>query len=218
MQQFVFVPVSVYNNRCFNIQSVTKQELSKDDVEQNPTYQIHSLKKKFIEKLFAKAHLLVHELFLSTYQALKVEDFNIGGCRNWSLLVGFCLLTTSKKRKHARPILVYLTMLEYIQLWFWITMPKRKRGRIVSLSNPERRKLQRFHTQGAAAHVSLRNSAKASNLPVSKIRQFSHSKTSYTKIFLATRKFKTMKAGFRSEIWCLNLAVVDKLAKKDGVN
>ena len=56
---------------------------------------------------------------------------------------------------------------------------------------------------------------KASNLSVSKLRQFLQSKPSYTKYTLATRKFKRMKAfaRFKNEIWCLDLAYVDKLSK-----
>ena len=77
-----------------------------------------------------------------------------------------------------------------------------------------------MYTQGGAAYGSVRNLVKASNLSVSKVRQFLHSKHSYTKFTLATRKFKRMKAfaRFQNEIWCIDLAYVDKLAKdKNGV-
>ena len=99
-------------------------------------------------------------------------------------------------------------------------MPKLKIEEAGSLSKYEHQKLQRLDTQGAAAHGSVRNLAKASRLPVSKVRQFLHSKASYTKFTLAARKFKRMRAfaRFRSEIWCMDLAYVDKLAKeKNGV-
>ena len=61
-----------------------------------------------------------------------------------------------------------------------------------------------------------RQVAKASRLPVSKVRQFLHSKASYTKVTLAARKFKRMRAlaRFRNEIWCMDLAYVKKLAKE----
>ena len=64
----------------------------------------------------------------------------------------------------------------------------------------------------------LHSLAKASRLPVSKFRQFFNSKTSYTKFTLAARKFKRMRAfaRFRNEIWCKNLAYVDKLAKENN--
>ena len=75
-----------------------------------------------------------------------------------------------------------------------------------------------MYTQGAAAYGSVRNLAKASRLPVSKVRQFLHSKDSYTKFTLAARKFKRMRAfaRFRNEIWCMYLAYVDKLAKENN--
>ena len=99
-------------------------------------------------------------------------------------------------------------------------MPKPKIEEAGSLSKYERQKLQRLYTQGAAAYGSVRNLAKASRLPVSKVRQFVHSKDSYTKFTLAVRKFKRMRAfaRFRNENWCMDLAYVDKLAKeKNGI-
>ena len=59
---------------------------------------------------------------------------------------------------------------------------------------------------------SVRNLVKTSNLPVSKVRQLLHSKLSYTQLTLATRKIKRMKmlATFKNEIWCMDLAYVDK--------
>ena len=97
-------------------------------------------------------------------------------------------------------------------------MPKLKREEAGSLPKSERQKLQRLYTQGGAAYGSLRNLVKASNLSVSKVRQFLHSKHSYTKFTLATRKFKRMKAfaRFKNEIWCMDLAYVDKLAKDNN--
>ena len=94
-------------------------------------------------------------------------------------------------------------------------MPKLKREEAGSLSKSEHQKLQRLCTQGGAAYGSVRNLVKASNLSVSKVRQFLHSKPSYLKITLATRKFKRMKAfnRFNNEIWFMGLAYVDKLAK-----
>ena len=90
----------------------------------------------------------------------------------------------------------------------------------MSLSKYERQKLQRLYTQGAAAYGSVRNLAKTSRLPVSKVRHFLHSKGSYTKFTLATRKFKRIRvfARFRIKfgIWCMDLAYVDKLAKENN--
>ena len=55
----------MYNNKKkknLNIQTVTKQELPKNQSEQNATYQIDSLKKEINEKLFAKADFLVQKI------------------------------------------------------------------------------------------------------------------------------------------------------------
>ena len=97
-------------------------------------------------------------------------------------------------------------------------MPKLRREEAGSLSKSERQKLQRLYTQGGAAYGSVRNLVKASNLSVSKVRQFLQSKPSYTKFTLATRKFKRMKAFARikNQIWCMDLAYVDKLAKDNN--
>ena len=97
-------------------------------------------------------------------------------------------------------------------------MPKLKKEEAGSLSKYERQKLQRPYTQGAAAYGSVRNLSKASRLPVSKVRQFLHSKDSYTKFTLAARKFKRMRAfaRFGNEIWWMDLAYVDKLAKENN--
>ena len=94
-------------------------------------------------------------------------------------------------------------------------MPKLKKEEVWSLSKYEHQKLQRLYTHGAAAYGSVHKLAKASRLPVSKVRQFLHSKASYTQFTLATQKFKKMRAfaRFRNELWCTDLAYVDKLAK-----
>ena len=95
-------------------------------------------------------------------------------------------------------------------------MLKLKKEEAGSLSKYERQQLQRLYTQGAAAYGSVRNLAKASRLPVSKARQFLHSKDSYTKFTLAARKFKRMRAfdSIRNGIWCTNLAYVDNWQKR----
>ena len=97
-------------------------------------------------------------------------------------------------------------------------MPKLKIEEAGSLSKYERQKLQRLYTEGAAAYGSVRILAKASRLPVSKVRQFLHSKDSYTKFALAARKFKRRRAfaRFTNEIWCMDLAYVDKLARENN--
>ena len=97
-------------------------------------------------------------------------------------------------------------------------MPKVKKEELGSLSKSERQKLQRLYTQGFAAYGSVRNLAKAAKLSPSNVREFLHSKTSYTRFTEATRNFKRMRAfaRFKGEIWCMDLTYVDKLAKHNN--
>ena len=97
-------------------------------------------------------------------------------------------------------------------------MPQLKIEEAGSLSKYERQKLQRLYTQGAAAYGSVHNLAKACRLTVSKVRQFLHSKASHTKFTLTAQKFKRMRAfaRFRNEIWCMDFAYLDKLAKENN--
>ena len=84
-----------------------------------------------------------------------------------------------------------------------------------SISKYERQKLQRLHTQGAAAYASIRNLAKA-RLPLSKVRQFLQSKDSYIKFTLATRIIKRIRAfaRFRNEICAWILLALIKWQKR----
>ena len=87
-------------------------------------------------------------------------------------------------------------------------MPKLKREDAWSLSKYENQKLC---TQGGAANGSVRNLAKAGRIPASKVRQCLHSKASYKKFTLTTRKFKKMRAfaRFGDKIWCEDFAHVE---------
>ena len=97
-------------------------------------------------------------------------------------------------------------------------MQKLKREETGSLSKSERQKLQRLYTQVGGNYGSVHNLVKTSTLTVSKVRQFSHSKPSYTKFTPATRKFNRMKAfaWFKNKIWCIDLAYVDKLVRDNN--
>ena len=97
-------------------------------------------------------------------------------------------------------------------------MPRVKKKELGSLSKSERQKLQILQTHGFAAYGSVRSLAKAAKLSPSGVREFLHSETSYTRLTQATRKIKRMRAfaRFKDEIWCMNLAYVDKLAKDNN--
>ena len=97
-------------------------------------------------------------------------------------------------------------------------MPRVKNEGLGFLSKSERQTLQRLYTQGFAAYGSVRNLAKAAKLFPLKVRELLQSKISYTRFTQATRKFKRMRAfaRFKNEIWCMDLAYVDKLAKDNN--
>ena len=97
-------------------------------------------------------------------------------------------------------------------------MPGVRKEGLGSISKSERQKLQRLYTQGFTAYGSVRNLAKAAKLSPLKVREFLHSKTSYTRFTQTTPKFKRMRvfARFKNEIWCKDPAYVDKLAKDNS--
>ena len=70
MEQFVFVPDSVYKNKWLNTKTVTKQNFPKYQVKQNPKYQTDSSEREINKKLFAKADSLVDK-------NLSCPDFNL---------------------------------------------------------------------------------------------------------------------------------------------
>ena len=83
MQQFVHVYASVYNKSLI-AQSITKQELSKNQLLQNPLFPISSLKKELNKKLFAKAESIVNKILsrpclkLPNSQTLILDDIETG--------------------------------------------------------------------------------------------------------------------------------------------
>ena len=114
--------------------------------------------------------------------------------------------------------LLYLTQPAPPPTLLSTVMPKVKREGLGSLSKSEQQKLQRRYLQVFAANGSVRILAPAAKLSPFKVREFLHSKTSYTRFTQATRKFKTMRAfaRFKNEIWCMDVAYVDKLAKDNN--
>ena len=71
MEQFVLVPASVCNKSLIT-QSVTKQELPKYQLSQNPTYHIDSLEKEINKKLFSEADFLVDKIL--SYPRIKLSN------------------------------------------------------------------------------------------------------------------------------------------------
>ena len=83
MEQFVLVPVSVYN-KTVTTQSVTKQDLPKYKAEQPPTYQIDFLKRDINNKIFGKADSLIDKILsrsgikLSNCQTINLDGVDTG--------------------------------------------------------------------------------------------------------------------------------------------
>ena len=83
MVQFGLVPASVYNKSSIT-QTVTKQELPKYQLSQNPTYHIDSLKKEINKQIFSKADSLVDKnmscphIKLSNSQTLILDGTETG--------------------------------------------------------------------------------------------------------------------------------------------
>ena len=93
-------------------------------------------------------------------------------------------------------------------------MPRKKIEETGFLSKSEKTKLQRLYSSGKAAYGSLKNLQKTSNLSKTKVEKFLQSKESFTKFRQANRKFDRLSAFAKhiNEIWCMDLAFVDKLA------
>ena len=77
-----------------------------------------------------------------------------------------------------------------------------------------------MYREGKAAYGSVQNLQKATGYSKKKVTDFLYRKNSYTKLRQATRHFKTLPAFAKriNEIWCLDLAFMDKLSEfKNGV-
>ena len=213
MEQFVLAPLSVYNSSN-NPTIVTKQGLPKYKPEETPRYYKDTLKKEINEQLSTSASPQVNKTLVSSHQAIKFQHFDSGWNRDWCAVEGLCTAFEAQKRTRTR-YLLYLTQPASLPILLSTVMPNKEE--FGSLSKSEQ-KLQRLYTQGFAAYGSVRSLAKAAKLSPSKVREFLYSKTSYTNFTQATRKFKRMRAfaRFKNEIWCMDIAYVDKLAKDNN--
>ena len=174
MVQFVLVPASVYNKKLIT-QSVTKQKRLKYQPSQNPTYQVDSFKKEINKKSFSNADSLVDKILscprikLSNSQTLILDGVEAG-----ISLLGFA---QQLRRINADIPDIYFTLSHAAGLSPTLILNQTAKPKI-----DEAGSLSNFFF--------VRNLVKASNLLVSKVRQFLHSKPSYAKFTLATSKFK----------------------------
>ena len=102
-------------------------------------------------------------------------------------------------------------------------MPKQKIEELGSLSTPffEKVRLNSLYSRDRAAYGSIQNLSKASGLSKKKVEKFLQTKTSFTKFGPPIRSFRRLQAfsKYINEIWCMDLAFVDKLASQNnGVN
>ena len=207
MDQFVLVPTSVYNKSLIT-QSATKQAFPKYQPSQSPTYQVVSLKKEINKILFSKADSLKDKsLSCPRIKIPNSQTLVLDGVETGFFLSDFAQQLC---RNNADVPDIYFTLLDAsgISPTLILNQNAKAREEAGSVSKSERQKLQRLYKQGGAAHGSVGNLVKASNLSVSKVRQFFNSKPSYTQFTLATRKFKRMKAfaRFKKEFWYLDVA------------
>ena len=77
MEQFVLVPISVYNSNIKKPTVVTKKELPSYQSEEKPTYQVQYVKKDINKNLFAEADSLVDKVLSSPRIKLSTSNFLI---------------------------------------------------------------------------------------------------------------------------------------------
>ena len=218
MEQSVFIPTSPCNNnnnnKSLNTQAVTKPDHPKYQVAQNSMYEIDSLIKIINKKLFGKAESLAYKIlsFLRT-KLSNSQTLILDGVETGVLLSDFA---QQLRRKNADVPDLYFTLLVAAGISSTLVLNQnaktKEEGSWVRFKI-RMSKVAKVVYLGRCCLWSLRILVKTSNLPVSKVRPFSQSKLSYPKLTLATRKIKGMKAitRFKNEIWCRDLAYVDKL-------
>ena len=107
MEQFLLVPVSVYN-KSVTAQPVTKQELLKYKAAQPPTYQIDSL--NLNKKLFGKADTLIDKILsCSRIKLSNSQTIILDGVDTGVLISDFIL---HLRRKNADVPDIYFTLLD----------------------------------------------------------------------------------------------------------
>ena len=92
---------------------------------------------------------------------------------------------------------------------------KKSPVRRCGLSFPEVKKLDQFYLKGPASYGSIKRPQTQSKLPIGKLQSYLETKPSFTKYRSIRLKFPRLKVFVKdiNEIWSLDLAHVDKLAK-----
>ena len=110
MEQFVLVPISIYNSKIKSSSVVTKSELPTYQVEKTPEYQVDSLKKDINKIIFAKADSLVDTRLSSPRIKLSNSNFLLLDGRNTG--VSLTDFAQRLRRKNAEVPDVYFTLLD----------------------------------------------------------------------------------------------------------
>ena len=146
-----------------------------------------------IKKLFAKTDSLMDKvLYCPRTNLPNSMNLILDGVKTKVLLSNFAQ-QLGRKNEDVRDI--HFTLLDAAGLSPTLVLnqsAKAKEKEIGSLLKNARQKLQNFFTHGGAVFGFVRNLVKLGNLPVSKARQFSDSKLSYTKFTLAMPNFKKL--------------------------
>ena len=214
MEQFLLVPASVYNYKTVKTPTITKQELPKDQGEQNSSYQIDSLIKEINKNLFAKTDSLVDKILsrpcirISKSQTLLLVGVETG--------VSLSMFAQQLRRTNADALEIYFTLLTAGMPTTLVlncesqfqSQRERKLGPFHIMID---RNCKNVHARDAACGF-VRNLPKASNISLAKGRKFIHSKSSYRKFTLATRKVKSVKAFVRLK----NLTYIEKIARDNN--
>ena len=111
MEQFVFVPASVYNKRV-TTQSPTKQELPKYRAEQPPLYQIDSL--NLNKNMFGKADPLIDKILsFSRIKLSNSQTIILDGVDTGVTISVFLKICVEKTQTFQTFTLLCSTLLEY---------------------------------------------------------------------------------------------------------
>ena len=97
-------------------------------------------------------------------------------------------------------------------------MPARPLPGHGAISHSERRLLQGLYQSGSSAYGSVKSLVQSSGLSKRKVLEFLHGKKAYTKYKLPRRRFDRLNVivKYIDEIWYMDLAHMDKLAKENN--
>ena len=187
MEQFVLDHASVYNNICLNTHVTTKQELLENQVKQISTHQTDPLKKETYKKLFAKADFLVDKNLLGPRVKLPyTQILNLDGVK-LEFLCQILFNNFEVKTETFQRLTLQFDAAGTSSILVLNRNARPDRTEVGPLSKNEREKLPRLYTHCGADFGSVRILVEASNLAVSKVRQFLLPKSFYTKFTSAER-------------------------------